>query len=41
MEIDQLVGGMGGVGTKKWEGGVGGFRFNTTTISIFLHYLKS
>ena len=23
MEIDQLVGGMGGVGTKKWEGGGG------------------
>ena len=34
MEIDQLVGGMGGVGTKKWEGG-GGVSDSTQQLSAY------
>lgn len=40
MEIDQLVGGMGGVGTKKWEGGVEIQQHNYQHISALFEIIR-
>lgn len=40
MEIDQLVGGMGGVGTKKWEGGVQIQQHNYQHISALFEIIR-
>ena len=40
MEIDQLVGGMGGVGTKKWEGGFQIQQHNYQHISALFEIMR-